>query len=593
MKGKGGRLEDASFLKDALIILIAAVAVVSLFRGINISPILGYLLAGALIGPHGFLFIEEVEGTVVLGKLGVVFLLFTIGLKMPLQRLQVLRRYVFGLGFAQVLVTGTLFASIAYSLGLSLEASILAGSGLALSSTAVGVQLLSERGEIAMRFGRVSFAILLFQDLAVVVLLMLLSTFKGEGTPIFELLGVATLKAAIVLFFIIIVGRVLLKPFYRGISAIGSQELFVTVNLLVILITSFATAAAGLSMELGAFLAGILLSETEYRHQVEADIQPFYGLLIGLFFMTVGMTLDYTMILDKFMLILGLLFGMMVVKSTLLFILARVFQIPLISALRVGLLLASGGEFVFVLFVPAVEANIIPPEISNLLITIVALSMGFTPFLAMLGKWLDDCFVERQEDKYLEGSMEEVSDLRNHVIIAGFGRVGRMVAKMLTDRMIPYVAIDNNMDAVTKGRAEGIPVFYGDVRRPEVMRVLGAQKAAAAVVSLNMPKACVRTAMMLRKQFPNVLVAVRMRDDGYYEKLTQAGAIVVMPENLEPSLQLAAKVLNAVGTPHDEVQQVIETFRRAYSNDPTLDSFSGGRDEADEDEEVHPKKAEA
>lgn len=586
-------MEDASFLKDALIILIAAVAVVSLFRGINISPILGYLLAGALIGPHGFLFIEEIEGTVVLGKLGVVFLLFTIGLKMPLQRLQVLRRYVFGLGFAQVLVTGTLFASIAYYFGLSLEASILAGSGLALSSTAVGVQLLSERGEIAMRFGRVSFAILLFQDLAVVVLLMLLSTFKGEGTPIFELLGIATLKAAIVLFFIIIVGRVLLKPFYRGISAIGSQELFVAVNLLVILITSFATAAAGLSMELGAFLAGILLSETEYRHQVEADIQPFYGLLIGLFFMTVGMTLDYTMILDKFGIILGLLIGILVVKSTLLFTLARVFRIPLISALRVALLLASGGEFVFVLFIPAVDANIIPPEISNLLITIVALSMGFTPFLAMLGKWLDDRFVERQEDKYLEGSMEEVSDLRNHVIIAGFGRVGHMVAKMLTDRMVPYVAIDNNMDAVAKGRAEGIPVFYGDVRRPEVMRVLGAQKAAAAVVSLNMPKSCVRTAMMLRKQFPNILVAVRMRDDGYYEKLTQAGAIVVMPENLEPSLQLAAKVLNAVGTPHDEIQQVIETFRRSYSDDPTLDILAREREEDDEDEETLPKKAEA
>lgn len=586
-------MEDASFLKDALIILIAAVAVVSLFRGINISPILGYLLAGALIGPHGFLFIEEIEGTVVLGKLGVVFLLFTIGLKMPLQRLQVLRRYVFGLGFAQVLVTGTLFASIAYYLGLSLEASILAGSGLALSSTAVGVQLLSERGEIAMRFGRVSFAILLFQDLAVVVLLMLLSTFKGEGTPIFELLGIATLKAAIVLFFIIIVGRVLLKPFYRGISAIGSQELFVAVNLLVILITSFATAAAGLSMELGAFLAGILLSETEYRHQVEADIQPFYGLLIGLFFMTVGMTLDYTMILDKFGIILGLLISMLIVKSTLLFTLARVFRIPLISALRVALLLASGGEFVFVLFIPAVDANIIPPEISNLLITIVALSMGFTPFLAMLGKWLDDRFVERQEDKYLEGSMEEVSDLRNHVIIAGFGRVGHMVAKMLTDRMVPYVAIDNNMDAVAKGRAEGIPVFYGDVRRPEVLRVLGAQKAAAAVVSLNMPKSCVRTAMMLRKQFPNILVAVRMRDDGYYEKLTQAGAIVVMPENLEPSLQLAAKVLNAVGTPHDEIQQVIETFRRSYSDDPTLEVLAREREEDDEDEETLPKKAEA
>lgn len=587
-------MEDASFLKDALIILIAAVAVVSLFRGIHISPILGYLLAGALIGPHGFLFIEEVEGTVVLGKLGVVFLLFTIGLKMPLQRLQVLRRYVFGLGFAQVLVTGSLFASIAYSLGLSVEASILAGSGLALSSTAVGVQLLSERGEIAMRFGRVSFAILLFQDLAVVVLLMLLSTFKGEGTSVFELLGIATLKAAIVLFFIIIVGRVLLKPFYRGISSIGSQELFVTVNLLVILVTSFATAAAGLSMELGAFLAGILLSETEYRHQVEADIQPFYGLLIGLFFMTVGMTLDYQTILNKFNLILGLLLGILTVKIGVIFALGRLFKLPTVSALRVGLLLASGGEFVFVLFIPAVEANIIPSEISNLLITIVALSMGFTPFLAMLGKWLDDRFVERQEDKYLEGSMEEVSDLRNHVIIAGFGRVGRMVAKMLTDRMIPFVAIDNDMKAVTEGRTEGIPVFYGDVRRPEVMRVLGAQKAAAAVVSLNMPKACVRTAMMLRKQFPDVLVAVGMRDDDYYEKLTQAGAVVVMPENLEPSLQLAARVLSAVGTPYDEVQQVIDTFRRTYSNNPSLRTTSGedGDEVGESEEPLLQKKAE-
>lgn len=578
-------MEHTTHLKDFLIILLSSVAVVTLFKSFKISAVLGYLFAGFLIGPKACGFISDISGTRFLGEMGVVFLLFTIGLKMPLNRFQVLQRYVFGLGALQVAVTGSLLAGICLLFGVSGDGALVTGLALSLSSTAVCLQLLSEKGEIARRFGRSSFAVLLFQDLAVVVLLMLITTLQNHDQPLYHILGIAMLKTAIVLLAIIVLGRVLLRPFFRLISNFNNAELFVAVSLLVVLTTSMATAIAGLPMELGAFLAGILLSETEYRHQVEADIQPFYGLFIGLFFMAVGMSIDPVFVYENAAIVLACLAGLIFVKTAILFGLGLLFGIPLTASFRMGLLLAGGGEFVFVVFIPALNANIISPNLTQIAYSVVALSMALTPFLSYIGRRIEDLQEEKESDRHLQTSASENMDLRGHVIIAGFGRVGRIMARLMNEHLIPYVVIENDMQVVANGRANGFPVFYGDARRPEVMRALGAQKAKAAVISLNNPKASVRSAMMLRRGFPNVDVSVRLRNDEYYDKLTTAGVCVVMPEQLEPTLKIAAHVFETMGLSEDEALQSIESFRHHYPN--------SGQSDADENviilrEEIEP-----
>lgn len=556
-------MSHGAYLSEVLVLLLAAVLVVSLFRSIKASPVLGYLMAGVLIGPYAFGFIGEVEHVKTLGEFGVIFLLFTLGLKVPLQRLNVLRRYVFGLGLAQVGLTSLILASACYFMGQSPEASIIIGSALALSSTAVSMRVLSENGEFALRHGRVSFAVLLFQDLIVIVLLVLQSTIGNETTSLIYEFALAGVKALVALLSIALVGRMILRPLYRGIAQLGYPELFIPVTLLVVLTTGVITAAFGLSMELGAFLAGLLLSETEYRHQVEADIQPFYGLLMGVFFMSVGMSINLALLTQNFAFILEALVLLLALKTFILYILCRLFGIPRPSAIRVGLLLASGGEFVFILIGPAVTNGLVSDTLGQLLYATVALSMGLTPLLSSLGKFITDRWLEQEAEVSAKMTLEEIGDLKDHVIVCGFGRVGKLVAALLTERLIPFVAIDNDMARVSEGRASGMPVFYGDARRMHMMRTLGADKACAAVISLDKPKYAVDAAMMLRRQFSHVDVSVRMRDNRYETLLSGAGVRVVMPENLEPSLQLAKQVLAAIGTPQDEIGQVITAFRKS------------------------------
>ncbi len=572
-------MEQPHYLNDVLIFLLASVVVVSIFRRLKTSPIIGYLIAGVFIGPFALAFIVDVEGTKILGKLGVVFLLFTIGLKLPLQHLQVLKNYVFGLGLAQVLVTGTIIGLIAYSFGQTIEASIIIGSALALSSTAVVLQILTEKEELAARFGRASFAILLLQDLVVIVLLVLLSTLGQENLSLLNELGFAALKAGLVLAIIIAMGRIILRPVYRAIATLGNPELFVAMTLLVVLTTSVTTAAAGLSMELGAFLAGLLLAETEYRHQVEADIQPYYGLLLGLFFITVGMSIDLRLLANYAGVITILTVAMIVGKTVIITGLCRLFAIPNIASFRVGLLLASGGEFAFVIFALAIEGKLVPHELVQILFVVVSISMGFTPLLDKVGKYIDDFYTEKEAKATIKAASREIGDLSNHVIIAGFGRVGQLLAKMLSERLIPYVAIDNNMNNVSKSRSRGLPVFYGDARRLPVMRAIGAEHAKVVIISINRPVASVQAAMMVRRNFPKVDVFVRMRDDTHEAKLSDVGIKVIMPENLEPSLQLAASVLESIGTAEAEANQVIEGFRRTFTakqtTTPLPDETSG------------------
>ncbi len=559
-------MEQPEFLNEIVIFLIAAVSLVSLLLWLRVSSIVGYLIAGVLIGPHAFAVVKDVEGATLLGQLGVVFLLFTIGLKVPLRRLQMLKRYVFGFGALQVLVTGALLALLARSLGLTIETSILVGSGLALSSTAVGVQILTERGEMATKFGRVTFSVLLFQDLAVVVLLVLLTTLGQEGGDVIHELGFAALKAICVFGLIFVVGRLILRPLYRTIASIDNSELFIAFTLLVVLTTSVATAFAGLSMELGAFLAGILLSETEYRHQVEADIHPFRGLLLGLFFMSIGMSIDLHMVLAHWWAISILVIGLLLVKMSLIICIGRVLSLPLITSLRAGLLLAGAGEFIFILFAMAVEQGLMPYSIAQILFVVAALTMGVTPFLDRVGRLLVKRVKDHQGDVAVQAAMTELDDLRNHVIIVGFGRVGRLVARLLAERMIPFVAIDKDMNSVNEGRAYGLPVYYGDARRIQVMKALGADSAKSIIIGLGTTKSSLRAALMARRHFKGADICVRMPDATHKAALNQVGVHVIMPETLEPSLQLAGAVLQSLGRSEAEITQAVESLRRSLTS---------------------------
>ncbi|MBS0271580.1 MAG: cation:proton antiporter [Proteobacteria bacterium] len=555
---------ETTFLYNILGFLAAAVGVVFLFRRMKASPMLGYLAAGMLVGPHVLNIVTDSTETQILGEIGVLFLLFTLGLELPLQRLQSLKQYVFGIGISQVLLTGGLFAFFGLWVGVSREGAVLMGGALALSSTAVVLQVLTDRREFATRFGRISFSVLLLQDLAVVFLLILTTTFGVEKTNIFVELSYAIIKAGAVLLVIIAIGRFVFRPLYRAVSLGGNPELFMATTFLVILGTAFITETASLSRELGAFLAGILLAETEYRHQIEADIQPFRGLLLGVFFMSVGMTINLSVLLSAFSIVLTLLFFMVITKILLVYLIARIRGLKASTSIRVALILAGGGEFIFVIFSPSVAQEFLPPGFADILFLVVILSMALTPLLAVLGKWCSDRLQVRELRSDPTTDPEEIREFQNHVIIAGFGRVGQMLGEILAKRMIPFVALDIDMRRVIEGKEKGYPVFYGDARRRQVLKGIGAERAKAVVITLNQMTPSVRTVTMLRRYFPDLPICVRIKDHKHQEKLIESGARLVVPETVEPTIQLATSVLHVMGVPVDEITQLIDTFRRQH-----------------------------
>ncbi|XP_020233144.1 K(+) efflux antiporter 2, chloroplastic [Cajanus cajan] len=576
--------EEEASLFDMLWLLLASVVFVPLFQKIpGGSPVLGYLAAGILIGPYGLSIIRHVHGTKAIAEFGVVFLLFNIGLELSVERLSSMKKYVFGLGSTQVLVTAVVVGLVAhYICGQAGPAAIVIGNGLALSSTAVVLQVLQERGESTSRHGRATFSVLLFQDLAVVVLLILIplispnSSKGGVGfQAIAEALGLAAVKAVVAITAIIAGGRLLLRPIYKQIAENQNAEIFSANTLFVILGTSLLTARAGLSMALGAFLAGLLLAETEFSLQVESDIAPYRGLLLGLFFMTVGMSIDPKLLVSNFPVITGALGLLICGKTLLVSLIGRMFGISLISAIRVGLLLAPGGEFAFVAFGEAVNQGIMSSQMSSLLFLVVGISMALTPWLAAGGQLLASRF-ELHDVRSLLPVESETDDLQNHIIICGFGRVGQIIAQLLSEQLIPFVALDVRSDRVTVGRSLDLPVYFGDAGSREVLHKVGAERASAAAVTLDSPGANYRTVWALSKHFPNVKTFVRAHDVDHGLNLEKAGATAVVPETLEPSLQLAAAVLAQAKLPTSEIAATINEFRSRHLSELTELSESNG-----------------
>jgi CPA2 family monovalent cation:H+ antiporter-2 len=559
-------MTHSTLFYDVLTLLLAAVVAVPLARRFRVPPVIAYLAAGVMLGPYTPGPVILVEETHPLPEFGVVFLLFAIGLELPLSRLRSMRRYIVGLGVFQVVATAAAIGLVArLVLGGDAGSVLILGVTMAFSSTAAVLAMLVEKNETVTRFGRAAIAVLILQDLAVVPMLALLPLMADDSGNIAVALGLAGLKAAGAMTAIFLLGRFVVGPLYKFVVAAESPEVFTATNLLLILAVGWATAESGMSMALGAFLAGLLLSDSAYRHQVEADIAPFRGLLLGLFFMSVGMSINLPLVAEKVGAILGITAALIVGKAAILFGLARLFGLATAPALRVGLLLAQGGEFAFVLFASASELRVFETDTVQILQAVVALSMGMTPVLAWLGRILG----ERIEERWGRESFNlETNDLTRHVIVAGYGRVGRTVGRVLRAHDIPFVALETNAQRVLDARKDGLPVFYGNAGHAAVLRAAGLRRAQVMVVTLNHPRQAEAAVEVARREAPELSIVARAHDSGQRRILLEAGANSVIPETIEASLQIAGLVLEKSGVDPIEVDRVLDDFRRNYYSPP-------------------------
>ena len=561
------------YLREAIVFLVAAGVLVPLLHRLRVSPVLGYLIVGGLIGPFGlglwasdhpalaFVVITDLDGVQALAELGVLFLLFTIGLELSLDRLWAMRRLVFGLGSLQVLITGAIIGAIAWQFGNSVPASIVLGACLALSSTAIVMQILLQSRRLSTPLGRSSFSILLMQDLAVVPILFVVGVLgaKVEGSIGVEL-ALALGKAVLTIGAIYLVGRLVLRPVLRLVAQARSPEMFMAAVLLAVVGIATITGLAGLSMPLGAFLAGLLLAETEFRHEIEVDIEPFKGLMLGLFFMSVGMGIDWRVVADEPFWIAVAVVGLFALKSTITAGLCVAFGVPRPVSLETGLLLGQGGEFAFIVVGLAMSLALLPADVGQYMLIVTGLTMLVTPLVAAAAR-LAAQWARRETAAAHEGDLAEVATIDGHVVIAGFGRVGRLVAATLRAEAIPFLALDNDPVAVAHERANGLPVFFGDASRLEMLVRAHVERAGAVVVTLDDSTSAERIVAAVHGAWPAIPIYVRARDAAHAARLIAAGASVAVPLATEASLQLAGRVLVGLGLTEDATRRRLEHQR--------------------------------
>jgi len=555
-----GPAVPAGGYKDLVLFLATAGVVVPLFKRLKISPVLGFLGAGVVLGPYGLGRLDDAlpwltAVTVTdpgemdqLAEFGVVFLLFMIGLELSWGRLRRMRGLVFGLGLAQVALTAAVLFAVARFTHLSLPASASIGAALALSSTAIVMPVLAERNRLQSEAGRATFAVLLFQDLAVAPIVVTLAVIGHAKAGFDARLFLAFVPAAVGIVVIVVVGRLLLRPMLKSVARAKSQELFVAACLLVVIGAGLASAAAGLSMAVGAFVAGLLLAETEYRHEVEVTIEPFKGLLLGLFFVSVGLSLNLSRLAVHPVEILGLAAGLMVAKAAITFVAARLMRLKTGVAAEVALSLAAGGEFAFVILSTAIAAHVIPRQMGQSVVMAATLSMFAIPALSALGAHLG-----AQAETPASVPEPATDDGPARVLVVGYGRVGRMVGDMLSRHDIPWAAVDRDAREAEAARVGGNEVFFGDASRREFLMRLGVDTARALVVTMDAPEAAEAT-----------VAAARARDTRHAQRLYALGATDVVPETVEASLQLSEAVLIDIGTPMGLVIASIHERRDEY-----------------------------
>jgi glutathione-regulated potassium-efflux system protein KefB len=545
-------------LSETAVYLSASVIAVPLFKKLRLGAVLGYLAAGVIIGPWVLGLVSDVENILHFSELGVVLLLFIIGLELQPSRFWVLRKSVFGLGTAQVVFTTALLGFAAYSLGLSPESALVVGLGLSLSSTAFVLQILAEKNQLTTRHGRSSFAILLFQDLAVIPILALIPLLAAKdiiashnGT------GFTALKALVLVAAVIVGGRFLLRPVFRAIAASRIQEVFTAAALLVVIGTSLLMQLAGLSMSLGAFIAGVLLADSEYRHELEANIEPFKGLLLGLFFIAVGMSANLGLVASAPLAILAVVIIMMTVKSAVVFLLGKLAGYSNACARNLAVALCQGGEFAFVIFGVAAAHQIMDQNVADMLIVAVTLSMALTPALFALNEVIEKRWLRpAQPPKF-----DNIDAGENLVIIAGFGRVGQIVGRILRMRRIGFTALEMSQEQVDVVRRFGNKVYYGDASRLDLLRAAKADQATVFVLAIDDVASSLKTAAMVKKHFPRLAIYARARNRFHAYQLMDIGVNGLIRETLLSSLDLAKQVLQGLGIEEEQARSTVEMFK--------------------------------
>ena len=568
----------ASTLELVLLYLVAAVLGVVACRSLKLPPTLGYLVVGVLIGPNALAFAQDSEAVAYLAEFGVVFLMFVIGLEFNLPKLKSMRTLVFGLGLSQVGLTmvGTLLghalltwaynAVTGESWQMSWQGAVVLGGAIAMSSTAIVVKLMAERLELESEHGRRVIGVLLFQDLAVVPLLVVIPALGAGGQQMLTDLAWAALKAVVLLTLLLVGGQRVMRWWLTLVARRKSEELFILNLLLITLGLAWMTEHAGLSLALGAFVAGMLVAETEYKHQVETDIRPFHDVLLGLFFITVGMKLDWRPVLDQWALVLVLTMGPVLVKFVLVAALARAFSASPGVALRTGLYLAQAGEFGFVLLTLGAERGLIAPQWMSPVLASMVLSMLATPFLIMYSNRIVNRLSSSDwlmQSVALTSIAKRAIASEGHVIICGYGRSGQALARLLAAEGMPYIALDLDPDRVRQAAAAGQSVVFGDASRLQSLMAAGLARAAAVVVSYHDTPSALKILAQVQAHAPKVPVVVRTVDDSDIDKLKAAGATEVVPEAIEGSLMLAGHALALVGVPMQRVIRITRDARDA------------------------------
>ena len=551
-----------------LTILASAVLIVWLFRRLKLPAILAYLVAGMLVGEHGLNLAQDQVDYDDFAELGIVFLLFTLGLEFSLPRLMAMRHLVLAVGSLQVGISLFIFMIASMLFGLSFESAFVVGSILALSSTAIVIRQLSETGAMKRKSGQLSVAILLFQDVAVVLILIIIPMLAlDNNTSMVSALVVAIFKGIVVVTLLLFIGKWLLPKVFNIIASVRTDELFVLTTLLVTLLASALTQWFGLSMALGAFLAGMMLGESEYKHQLEADIRPYRDILLGLFFITVGMKLEVGLLLSSPLNLLALMLSFMLVKIMVIKVLASRAGESSKDAWASGLMLAQMGEFGFVLIALANQVQLLPSEVSSMLLGAGVMSMAITPYMIDHARsWSIFLSQEKSPQTNDLEQLPENKDLKDHVIICGFGRVGQTVSRFLKQESIDFVAIDIDPLRTRKAREAGENVLFGSSRQTELLKAAHLSQAKLVVIAFGEDKQSVEVIQKVRSLSPDVPILVRTRNDDHLATLHSAGANEVVPESLEGSLMLVSQVLSLTGVPFSRIMRQVQKERKNHYN---------------------------
>jgi glutathione-regulated potassium-efflux system protein KefB len=552
---------EGSLLQATLVLLLAAVFVVPLAKHLQLGAVLGYLIAGVVIGPAALQLIHNPENVAHISEFGVVLLLFIIGLELSPRRLWLMRKSVFGVGLLQVALSGLVIGGVAY-LGFSQpwQVSVVLGLGLALSSTAFGLQILAERKQLNSPHGRLAFAILLFQDIAAIPLIALVPLLSG-GMGADDAATPSVLRILATITAVIVGGRYLLRPVFRMVAKTGLQEVSTATALLVVVGTAWVMDAVGVSMVLGAFLAGLLLADSEYRHELESQIEPFKGLLLGLFFISVGMSADVKLLVTMPLVVLGLTTLLMVIKLPILALVGSALGgLDRRSALKLGIVLAAGGEFAFVIFQIAKDQQLLTTELHSTLILAITLSMALTPLLIiLLSKIIKPIPVV---SKAVPPEYEGIESHEPRVVIIGMGRMGQIVARILRAQRVPFVALDLSVDTIELSRSiDSMPVFYGDPLRPEILRAVDADKAEYFVLTADDPETNIKITQLVSRLYPHIKFIARARSRFHVHRLLELGAKPIR-ETFYSSLEISRETLMGLGLSPDRAEARIQRFQR-------------------------------